>query len=392
MVRMQAPPSETEESVEAEGGMDGKDGEDAVDGNEQVSEVSEAAVAAEAAEAAVAARHEEAVRQTWDELGRNQPFWGVLTHAEYAGHAALDAAATARYLASGESDLALLDQAVRTRAKVDGGLITLGRGGFSGHGSGSSRGAGHDSDGGDANRGGGGGGGGGRGDDDGGGDGRGDGGGGGRGGGNGGGGGGGDFLELGCGTGRVAVHMAALCRRMICVDIAPSYLAATSDTMSSAGVSNYDAVLLPDLERAAATTYGPASSQGDCGDGGGGRGSVDGSVGWQLPPGGVRFVYSLMTLQHNPPATALRLIRLLCNVLAHGGCGILHIPYHVPHQYRRSADELVMQMHAVSKADVAAAIEQSGCRLVAILDGAKYDHCGGGIENCMYVVQKDNHI
>ena len=263
----------------------------------------------DAAEERLQTLYEDTVRRTWDALGRSAPFWGVLTHDEYAGQATLDSAAEAKYIESGAGEVQMMDAALRGQGQVEGGLKALGAAGA--------------------------------------------------------------FLELGCGTGRIALHMAPLCTRVVCVDIAPSYLEALAAAMAARNISNYDAVLLPQLMIAADD------------------GSPCTSGTWAPPPEGIQFIYSLITLQHNPPSLQLRLIRAICTVLALGGYALLHIPYHVPYHVQRMCDAPVMQMHAVEKAKVAEAIKDCNCTLIVVLDGAKYDHCGPGYENAIYLLQKN---
>ena len=44
-----------------------------------------------------------------------------------------------------------------------------------------------------------------------------------------------------------------------------------------------------------------------------------------------------------------------------------------------------MQMNFVSQQEVTRQIGESGCELIAIVD---VDYCGGGIENCAYLLRK----
>ena len=113
--------------------------------------------------------------------------------------------------------------------------------------------------------------------------------------------------------------------------------------------------------------------------------SLGGEGGSSLP---IRFVYSLMTLQHNPPELMSLIIGRLCAVLAIGGYGFVHAPYHVPREQRVRGDAPVMQMHAISRKKVARVLRRSGCELIATLDGEAYDRCGGGIQNAHYLFRK----
>ena len=252
-----------------------------------------------------------AVQGYWESIGASEPFWGVLTHDEYAGVAgdALSTDGETRFAASGKLDLEMMDTALRMHAGVQGGLASLGSGR-----------KGSDGD-------------------------------------------GGRFLELGCGNGRVAAHMACCCSEIVCVDIAESYLAELRRRMADHGIKNYSTKTLAQL----------TADSGGCSD--------------HAP---IRFVYSLMTLQHNPPELMNSLVALLCSILSPGGFGVLHAPYELPPGQRVRGDAPVMQMHALSKEAMHDAVHRGGCILVALLEGDEYDRCGGGIQNALYVIRKQD--
>ena len=141
--------------------------------------------------------------------------------------------------------------------------------------------------------------------------------------------------------------------------------------MEAKGITKYSTLTLPQLM---------AASGDDCSAGNGG-----GDGGSALP---IRFVYSLMTLQHNPPELMRRLIGQLCSTLSVGGLGFLHVPYRVPREQRVRGDAPVMQMHGLPQEEVAGLLRAGGCELLATLEGAEYDRCGGGIGNVHYLIRK----
>lgn len=173
------------------------------------------------------------------------------------------------------------------------------------------------------------------------------------------------FLDLGCGVGRIAIPMAQHCSHIFCVDIADSYLQQLRQACSSRSVSNFSAVRL-DALLAASFPSSAASSDGRARS--------------------VRFAYSLITLQHNPPAVMLHLVGRLCDLLAPGGYALVHAPYHIPDHVTKDFPD-VMQMNFVPKELVVQRVSASGCELVHILDEG-VDYCGGDIENCCYLVRK----
>ena len=236
------------------------------------------------------------VKEYWENCGTREPFWGVLTSADYKGRQTLDAESEETFFASGADEVSFFEKTLRTYAGVD--LDTLGSSDES------------------------------------------------------------TFLDLGCGVGRVAVHMARRCSHIVCVDIAESYLQLLRETCSQRGVSNFSAVTLDALLK---PSYSPGATR-------------------QL-----RFIYSLITLQHNTPALIVTLIRRVCMLLAPGGYALLHAPYFIPGHVIKDFPD-VMQMNYVPQEDVARQIAASGCELVHVVDDV--DYCGGGIENAVYIVRK----
>jgi hypothetical protein len=95
----------------------------------------------------------------------------------------------------------------------------------------------------------------------------------------------------------------------VSTQIADSYLQQLRQACSSRSVSNFSAVRL-DALLAASFPSSAASSDGRARS--------------------VRFAYSLITLQHNPPAVMLHLVGRLCDLLAPGGYALVHAPYHIP--------------------------------------------------------------
>ena len=233
------------------------------------------------------------VRDFWETVGREQPWWGVLTQPLYSGQGELEPAAKEAFFATGSAEVAFIDDVLRTHGGLGGGLSALQDGAF---------------------------------------------------------------LDFGCGVGRIALHMARHCTHVMCVDVADAYLRHLAATCEAHGVCNYSAVPL------------------------------DSFLAEGVPLADVSLVYSLLTLQHNPPALILRLVGALCAVLRPGGFGVLHVPYAFPEGHRSVRPNApVMQMHCVPKAELVECVERAGCALVRIVD---VDRCGGGIDNCVYIVRR----
>ena len=239
------------------------------------------------------------MREYWESVGNSEPFWGVLTHSEYKSQKELSPLAEQNFFASGSRDVQFIAEVLHDHAGTD--LSTLGQGAT--------------------------------------------------------------FLDLGCGVGRLAVHMARHCSHVVCVDIAASYLELLSTTCARRGVGNFsvatlDALLAPSFALPAACADAP-----------------------------LRLVYSLITLQHNPPALALALVDRLCALLAPGGFAVLQCPHRIADHTLKDFPD-VMQMNFVPQQQVIERARASGCELVAALDEG-VDFCGGGgIEDCVYVLRK----
>lgn len=262
------------------------------------------------------------VREYWETTGREQPWWGVLTRPEYADCDTLDGDAHSTFFASGLEDVAFFDRLLAQHCGL--ALADLG---------------------------------------------------------------GGDCLELGCGVGRIAVHsapgpprpplpigpsrrlahplappapapqplhaVAPRFRRIFCVDVARSYLERLRDETATRGLGNVVPVALESLEA--------------------------------VPRASLRLIYSLLTLQHNPPPQILRLVQQLCELLAPDGVALLHCPFAID-GHRPVVDAPVMQMHFVTQDALRAAVHSTGATVVAVDDSA--DRCGGGIKNCVYIVRR----
>ena len=234
------------------------------------------------------------VRAYWNVVGKQEPWWGVLTQPAYKGKLRLTPESEDEFFASGAEVVAFMDEQLRNHAETSLSALA------------------HSDSQDDPIA----------------------------------------FLELGCGVGRIAAHVAKHCH-IVCVDIAESYLSLLSETLERRGITNFTSAR-----------------------------SLD-----EVPPSlSFRFAYSFLTLQHNPPGVILALTARLCGLLALGGFAMLHVPYYIPdHVLMDYAD--VMQMNFVTRDALLQSVKASGCRVLATLDNV--DFCGGEVHNCVYLIHKN---
>jgi SAM-dependent methyltransferase len=133
----------------------------------------------------------------------------------------------------------------------------------------------------------------------------------------------GTLIELGCGVGRVTVHLAKVFERVIAVDISPGNLAHCEAELRESKCYNVDTFLL----------RSPSQLQ-------------------ELPK--CDFVYSVIVLQHNPPPVAAFFLKALLQRVNAGGAALFQVPTHTP-GYRFRASEYLgssqpvngMEMHCL---------------------------------------------
>jgi len=100
-------------------------------------------------------------------------------------------------------------------------------------------------------------------------------------------------------------------------------------------------------------------------------------------PKGYDVIFSLIVLQHNRPELMKKCVASIVEALNDEGLAMLHAPYYIQTVYQ--SDE-VMEMNFVPKDEFVKVVEEAGAKVIAYNE--KYDLCGGGIKNCIYVVSK----
>jgi SAM-dependent methyltransferase len=100
-------------------------------------------------------------------------------------------------------------------------------------------------------------------------------------------------------------------------------------------------------------------------------------------PKGFDVIFSLIVLQHNRPELMKKCIKSIVEALNPDGLAMLHAPFYIRNVHR---SEEVMEMNYITKDEFLKTVEEAGAKVIAYND--KYDLCGGGIKNCIYVVSK----
>ena len=100
-------------------------------------------------------------------------------------------------------------------------------------------------------------------------------------------------------------------------------------------------------------------------------------------PKGFDVIFSLIVLQHNRPELMKKCVRSIVDALNSDGLAMLHAPYFISVVHR---SEEIMEMNYVPKDEFVKVVEEAGAKVIAYNE--KYDLCGGGIKNCIYIISK----
>jgi SAM-dependent methyltransferase len=151
-------------------------------------------------------------------------------------------------------------------------------------------------------------------------------------------------LDYGCGVGRLMMAWGAGCEGC---DISPAHLAIAKDKLGDAHPIHL-------------------VEPGEC-------------------PKGYDVIFSLIVLQHNRPELMKKCVRSIVDALNTDGLAMLHAPYFISVV---SQSEEVMEMNYITKDEFVKVVEEAGGKVIAYNE--KYDLCGGGIKNVVYVISKSN--
>lgn len=170
-------------------------------------------------------------------------------------------------------------------------------------------------------------------------------------------------LDLGCGVGRVARWLAPLFRRVQGVDVSPRHLAIAREQLAEAGIDN---VVLSRVDESSDL-----------------RRIRDYDV-----------LFSILTLQHNPPPLiAYCLMQMLSN-LSPGGVAFVQVPtYGLDYSFRVDeyldspvGEQPVLEMHVLPQSDILKIVYATGCRLLEVREDS-YIGNAQGISNTFFVAK-----
>ena len=170
-------------------------------------------------------------------------------------------------------------------------------------------------------------------------------------------------LDFGCGVGRVTSYLAERFSKVVGVDISEPHLALARDYLSSKNIDNVELVHYKNVQMMQ-----------------------------DLPQ--VDAIFTIITLQHNPPPIIFWTIKSLLNLLRPGGVAYFQVPtykngylFEVERYFNTPEDEL-LEMHFVPQSLVFRAIQEADCVCLEVREDNMI-----GQENIMlsnsFVVQKN---
>jgi SAM-dependent methyltransferase len=143
-------------------------------------------------------------------------------------------------------------------------------------------------------------------------------------------------VELGCGVGRVTVHLAKVFKKVVAVDISPGNLDLCKVNAARFNASNVTTFLL--------THPSQLSSLPRC-----------------------EFFYSVIVLQHNPPPVASFCLDQLLGLVKPGGAALFQVPTHTPgysfdltSYLEASNNDQKMEMHCIPMQKVFSLLARHG--------------------------------
>ncbi|MFN9621928.1 MAG: methyltransferase domain-containing protein [Cyanobacteriota bacterium] len=172
-----------------------------------------------------------------------------------------------------------------------------------------------------------------------------------------------EYLEFGCGVGRLVVNLPSSIQTINCVDFSSAHLREAEHNIKRQGLrGNY-------------LFHG-----------------IDSFLDLHKLPKNQDIIHSFIVLQHNTPPIIEKTIQILLGLLSVGGLAILHVPI-AKASYRFDVEEYLhaqnsgqsMEMHILPKANLYKLAKKSGCNIVySFCDGG----CGGDIYSEIVVFQR----
>jgi len=169
-------------------------------------------------------------------------------------------------------------------------------------------------------------------------------------------------LEVGCGVGRITEHLAKVFAKVIGTDISGQHIQLASEHFQAKGIGNVELVHWQQIEQLK-----------------------------RLPK--VDVVFSVITLQHNPPPIMAWLLSQLLGCLKPGGVAYVQIPSYCSgylfevDRYMNTTATPTMEMHFLPQHDVFKVVQAAGCLCLEVWE----DGMVGYEKNMMsysYLIQK----
>ena len=173
-----------------------------------------------------------------------------------------------------------------------------------------------------------------------------------------------EFLDFGCGVGRIVVNLPKTIKKVNCVDFSAGHLKEATNNLEIYGKNkDYSTHLI--------------SSLNDINN----------------LPKNQDIIYSFIVLQHNTPPVIEKIVGTLLSILSPGGIAILHIPIAL-NSYKFDADEYLksktagqsIEMHILPKSNLFKLAKKNRSQIVySFCDGG----CAGHIYSEVIVFQKE---
>lgn len=170
-------------------------------------------------------------------------------------------------------------------------------------------------------------------------------------------------LDMGCGVGRVTIHLSQSFQKVIGLDISHAHLDLAQKQASNQKISNIEWIQLKHYDQVKS-----------------------------LPK--VDAIISVIVLQHNPPPVIFNLIKDLLGLLNPGGAAYFQVPTYrngylfEVERYLNSTPPATLEMHFLPQQEVFKAIKESACTLLELRE----DTMAGSEEVILsnsFVVQKN---
>ena len=170
-------------------------------------------------------------------------------------------------------------------------------------------------------------------------------------------------FELGCGVGRITIHLARLFDSVVGADISKFHLDVCREELGRRRVRNVELLCLDSPARLEALSE-------------------------------IRFFCSFIVLQHNPPPVITYILDTVLARLGAGGAAVFQVPTWRRgyaddlDAYLRRPKRLHMEMHVLPQAHVHRIIARNGCRLLELReDGWAEGRTAATISNTFFVVR-----